>query len=137
MNAPDYPPDFLTFLESHTGNDAYEFDDVDWWVATKSELVADINIDGTEYMYSKQLAGYSNALAALSGGMSTEDDDGNAYPLARLAAGLAFATGDGEVLYFDPADGFSVWQFEHDGGEVTRLADSFTDWLQSADLETD
>jgi len=109
-----YPAEFLTFLESHAGEDAYEFEDIEWWVATQSELTASVNVDGSEYPYSQQLAGYSKAIESVSGSTSTKDDNGNDYPFTRLAAGLAFATGDGDVLYFDPADGLSVWQFEHD-----------------------
>lgn len=134
MTQPAYPAEFLAFLELHTGEDAYELDDIEWWVATKSELTTTVTIDGSEYPYGQQLAGYSKSLASLSGSTNTEDHKGNEYPLTRLAAGLAFATGDGDVLYFDPADGLSVWQFEHDGGEVTRIAQSFSDWLQSAEV---
>lgn len=137
VNQPAFPAEFLTFLESHAGKGAYEFDDIEWWVATKSELTTSVNIDGVEYPYAQQLAGYSKALASFTEAESTEDDEGNDYPLTRLAAGLAFATGDGDVLFFDPADGLAVWHFEHDGGEVARIAESFTDWLQSAEMESD
>ena len=130
-NLVAFPDQFLAFLKSHSGDEAYEFDDIEWWIATKAELTETVNIDGVEYPYFSQLAGYAKAIASATGAESTEDADGQDYPFSRLAAGLAFATGDGDVLYFDPADEFSVWQFEHDGGGVDRVADNFTDWLES------
>ena len=65
----------------------------------------------------------------------TTDADGNDFPFARLEAGLAIGAGDGDVLFLDPSDGYSVSCFYHDGGEVEQQGASFAEWLSSAQLE--
>ena len=65
------------------------------------------------------------------------DAEGQPFAFSRLEDGLAFATGDGDVLFFDPSDSLAVWCFHHDGGDVERLAGSFTDWLENAELVED
>lgn len=132
---PPLPDDYRTFLASHDGEQSYEFDDIDWWLATERELAEGVNIDGNDYAYIHQLQGFSKTLAEFTDGDATTDEEGNAFPLSRLAAGLAIGTGDGDVLFLDPADNYSVWCFHHDGGDVEKLAASFAEWLAEAQLD--
>jgi len=134
---PELPTEYRTFLESHTGKQPYEFEGVDWWLATSDKLLENVNIDGNEYPYIQQLRGYASTIAELFGGDATTDDDGNDFTFARLEAGLAFATGNGDVLFLDPSDGFSVWCFHHDGGDVENHAASFGDWISNVQLDDD
>lgn len=134
---PKLPSDYATFLESHSGKQPYEFDDVEWWLATSVELLENVNIDGEEYPYIHQLRGYANTMAEFVDGGATEDADGNDFEFARLEAGLAIGTGDGDVLFLDPSDGYSVWCFYHDGGDVEQQSASFADWLSGAELDDD
>ncbi|MFO1064077.1 MAG: hypothetical protein U0892_09455 [Pirellulales bacterium] len=49
-----------------------------------------------------------------------------------MAAGLAIGDNNGDVLFLDPGDSFSIWLWHCDGADVERLADSFDEWLESA-----
>ncbi len=53
-------------------------------------------------------------------------------PLDRVAAGFVFGEENGDYVYLDAADGNSVWIYYHDGGDVLRIADSFSDFLETA-----
>lgn len=132
---PQLPADYKSFLDSHTGKQPYEFGHVGWWLATSDKLSESVNIDGSDYMFIHQLQGYAGTIAELFGGDATTDADGNDFAFARLEAGLAIATGNGDVLFLDPSDNHSVWRFHHDGGDVEKQAASFGDWMSGARLD--
>ncbi len=134
---PELPAEYTAFLQSHAGDLPYEYDDVSWWFATSGALLDATNIDGTEYPYIHQLRGYTRAIAEFIEGDATVDEDENDFPFTRLEAGLTIATGDGDVLFLDPSDDYSVWCFHHDGGDVEKLAESFGEWLSDAELNRD
>jgi hypothetical protein len=136
-NLPELPDDFLVFLETHDETKPYDFQNVCWWVATRDKLLSSVNIDGEKYPYVYQMRGYTKTIAEFFGSDATADADGNDVALTRLADSLAFATGDGDVLFLLPSENFSVWLFHHDGGDVKQLADSFSSWLSAAELDTD
>lgn len=79
-----------------------------------------------------QLQAYANSVGEYVG-KETEDQDGEPYALEQLAAGLAIGDNNGDVIFLDPADAYSVWLFHHDGTDVERLADTFQEWLERAD----
>ncbi len=132
---PELPADYKSFLESNTGKQPYEFDDVGWWLATSDKLLENVSIDGNPYPFIHQLRGYASTIAEFFDGDATCDAEGNDFAFARLEAGLAIATGNGDVLFLDPAHGFSVWCFHHDGGDVEKQAASFGQWLSDAKLD--
>ncbi len=134
---PDLPDDYTGFLNTHSGKQPWDSKGVEWWLATSKELSKKVNIDGKQYPYINQLLGYTNTLKEMLGGDATTDEDGNEFSFSRLEAGLAFATGDGDVLFFDPSDNYSVWCFCHDGGDVERQSPAFGDWISSAELLED
>ena len=57
MALPDLPADFVAFLESHAGKQAYEFEGVEWWVATEKELSKTIDVDSHKMPYVNQPRG--------------------------------------------------------------------------------
>ena len=59
----------------------------------------------------------------------TSSNQGN-IPFSRLENGFVFAEENGDYLYFDPADNYTVWIYYHDGGDVLRIADSFEEFLE-------
>jgi len=52
--------------------------------------------------------------------------------LERTQFLVAIAEDDGDILYMDASDNFSVSVYMHDSGESKRLEDSFEDWLANA-----
>jgi len=52
-------------------------------------------------------------------------------PLSRIEKGLVIGDENGDYLYLDSSDNFSVWIYYHDGGDVLRVADSFGEFMNS------
>lgn len=130
---PKLPADYEKFLKTHDGETEYIFDDIDGWrFFTTEELTEVIRIDRTKVMNIHQLQAYANSVGEYVG-KETEDQDGEPYALEQLAAGLAIGDNNGDVVFLDPKDAYSVWLFHHDGTDVERLAVTFQEWLERAD----
>jgi len=54
----------------------------------------------------------------------------------RLNKSVAIATDEGDYLYFDVIDNFSLWAYWHDSGEVKKVSDSFDEWAASMVRDT-
>ena len=128
------PNEYLNFLSTHSGSQPYEYDHVTWWIATSNELHEQVNIDGKDFPFINQLRGYVSTLKGFFGEDFMPNEN---YSLSRLEEGIAIADGNGDVLFLDPKDNFSVWHFYHDGGDVERVSSSFSQWLEMAKLDTD
>lgn len=133
---PELPAEYKTFLESHSGMRPYTYNDVNsWWLATSDKLLEDVSIDGRKNPYVHQLRGYAATLEEVFDGDATTDANDKDYLFERLADGLAIGENNGDVLFLDSSDEFSVWLFHHDGGDVERLAESFPKWLSKATID--
>lgn len=55
--------------------------------------------------------------------------------LERAPFLVAVAEDEGDLLFMDASDGFSVWIYMHDSGESKRLEDGFEAWLANASLD--
>lgn len=51
--------------------------------------------------------------------------------LSRVESGFVIGDEDGDHLYLDPIDNYSVWIYYHDGGDVLRVADSFEEFMSN------
>ncbi|MCG7538713.1 SMI1/KNR4 family protein [Pseudoalteromonas sp. OF7H-1] len=52
--------------------------------------------------------------------------------IGRVANAFVIAEDDGDFLYLDPEDNFSVWVFYHDGCDVKKVSNSMAEWLKRA-----
>ena len=133
---PQLPSDYLEFLKTHSGENSYTYDDLDsWWLSTEKELLQTVNVDGKKRPSIYQLASVVESLKKHGEGDAVPDQDGEEFSLDRLAGGLAIGDNNGDTLFLDPSDGFSVWLFHHDGCDVERLAGSFGEWIREAELD--
>ena len=55
-------------------------------------------------------------------------------PISRVANGFVIAEENGDLLYLDPADNFSVWIFHHDSSDVKKVSNSIAGWLARATI---
>jgi len=60
----------------------------------------------------------------------TESNVGN-IKLERVESGFVIGSEDGDYLYLDSTDNHSVWIYYHDGGDVLRVAESFSDLVNA------
>jgi hypothetical protein len=134
---PDLPASYRNFLKQHDGETSYTIDDIHGWRFYKlEELTKLIRINREKVLTIHQLKAYVNAIREFHGD-ETEDQDGEPYALDRLAAGLAIGDNNGDVVFLDTEDGYSIWVWHHDGADVEKMADSFEQWLESATPDTD
>jgi hypothetical protein len=47
---------------------------------------------------------------------------------------VSIAEDNGDILYMDARDNFSVWIYLHDSGESKRLEDNFDAWMANASI---
>jgi hypothetical protein len=134
---PKLPTAYKAFLEQHNGDTYYLFNDIDGWrFDTVDELTEVIRVNRDKVQAFLQLSAYVSSIRKHIGD-ETEDQDGEPYSLDRLAAGLAIGDNNGDVVFLDPTDEYSVWIWYHDGADVERLADSFEQWLEMATISED
>lgn len=62
-------------------------------------------------------------------GMEEADSNVGEIKLDRVDAGLVIGSENGDYLYLDSEDGYSVWIYYPDGGDVLRIADSFQEFM--------
>jgi len=137
LELPSLPDDYLRFLETHDGSKSFTVDERDsWWLFTKDGLLKAVKIDRRKTVAISQLRCFTESLKDL-GADALEDQDENPFALDRLSNGLAIGINNGDVLFLDPSDDFSVWVYYLDGSDVERLADSFSDWLLASAFDDD
>lgn len=53
------------------------------------------------------------------------------FLLKRLDNVIVISQHDGDLLFIDPENAFSVWLWWHDGGDCQKLSNNIFDWLDS------
>ena len=51
-------------------------------------------------------------------------------PSDRVKNGFVFGEDNGDYLYFDPEEDYSIWVYHHDGGDVERISHNFKYFLK-------
>lgn len=129
------PQNYLNWLDS-IGEGAYvEYDDREWGITGREELLEPIPLNDDEAPYIEQAALYVKMLAEVIGETTTVDDEGNEIPYSRIGGWLTIAEDNEDLLCVDPEDDFSVWAFyPSEGGDVEKLSDSLDDFLEDAEI---
>ena len=81
----------------------------------------------------KQIELYLKCYQEFSNGNSVSSTSGN-IPITRVSDGFVIAEENGDFLYLDPQDNFSVWIFHHDSSDVVKVSNSISDWLACATI---
>jgi len=133
------PPAYLQFMEEHPNGltvafNAYEdenpdFDGRHWSLMGKAELTEawEMNGVGTARNF-ECLRLYVQLQKEYGQGDFTSSNTGE-VALTRVESGFVIGQENGDFLYLDRSDNYSVWIYYHDGGDVTRIADSFEKFI--------
>tara|TARA_B100001939_G_C16661124_1_gene496007 strand:+ start:95 stop:556 length:462 start_codon:yes stop_codon:yes gene_type:complete len=62
-------------------------------------------------------------------------DEKEVISFSRLEKAFCIGEENGDYLYLDVEDDYSVWIYFHDGGDVTKVATSFVAWLNKTSPE--
>jgi len=127
------PDDYLRFLKNKPEGDeltikeGVDFEEQDWEIWGEEELLESWEmVDVGTAMNFECLKLYVKVQREMGGVNWTESNAGN-IELERVESGFAIGSENGDYLYLDPTDNYSVWIYYHDGGDVLRVADSFSD----------
>ncbi len=130
---PDLPPEYLDWLSTLPGACYVVYRGREWDIATRARLTEVVRINRDRVPFHAQVA----AFVAMWRGHGYEAADGpgrKPFPYPRLAHGVVIGTSNGDPLFVDPGDGYSVWALRLDSarGEVERVAPSIGVWVEQA-----
>jgi hypothetical protein len=136
------PQEYLKLLSSLHEADEYCFneypeDDPDfegrcWCFLNEDDLIEEIDMRGVgKSAAHKQLELYIKCFSEFNDSQFLTSSDGQ-ISIERVQNGFVVAEDNGDLLYLDPRDDFSVWIFHHDGSDVMKVAHSIGDWQSRA-----
>jgi len=136
------PDVYREFVLSDGAGGYYLFAERRWFLAplpesdgvsddTPSALSSIVTISGKATPFTGVLELHAQTLSELVG-IYTNDANGNSYEVKRLSGGIAIGEAEGDILYLDRFDRFSVWCYYQNSGDVELLAETFETWLKTA-----
>jgi hypothetical protein len=125
----------LGLIGRYAMNDSASIVRITGFECGNEKMMQTVNFDGQKQPSIFQLQSVVSSLEKHGEGDAVEDQDGGEFSLDRLAGGLAIGDNNGDVMFLDPSDGFSVWLYHHDGFDVELLAGSFAEWIRDAELD--
>jgi proteasome lid subunit RPN8/RPN11 len=134
------PIAYLNFLRENPEGDEIAFDEYKeenshsenryWQIMSESVLLETWEMnDVGKAMNFECLKLYIQFQREYSGNEFTESNVGK-IDLNRVESGFVIGEENGDYLYIDSSDNYSVWIYYHDGGDVMRIANSFEDLLK-------
>ena len=100
------------------------------WSIDRLSEVLEMKGVGSEPMF-RALSLYTKVFSEFTSEDTTYSPDGD-IPIERVARGFVIGKENGDYLYLDSSDNFSVWIYYHDGGDVKRISVSFEAWLNES-----
>ncbi|WP_353961557.1 SMI1/KNR4 family protein [Pleionea litopenaei] len=105
-----------------------------WNISRRNELEEEIRIDRESVPSWQQLKAYSAMYKEINQQNATCDQDGNQFELSRLSDCIVIGEDNGEPLFCDPSDSYSIWCYYPDGGDVKYLSSSLDVFIAKAEL---
>ncbi|MCU8014199.1 SMI1/KNR4 family protein [Shewanella sp. SM74] len=135
----ELPSDYLEFVAGIDAGEDYcfnefpdEYPDFEGrcWAFFDEELLCEnIEMSGVGNAPAhRQLELYLKCYQEFSNSEFVHSSEGK-LPINRVANGFVVAEENGDLLYLDPEDNFSVWIFHHDGSDVKKVSNSMSEWL--------
>jgi hypothetical protein len=128
---PDYYFDWLDKLEEV---ECVKHSDKFWFISTIDELNEEVSIDKNKTPFWQQLKSCAAMYKELTQEKATVDQKGNQFPLERLSSCIVIGGDNGDPLFSDPSDGYSIWCYYLDGGDVEKLSDSIKSFIKESEI---
>ncbi len=130
------PKKYFSWLK--TVKNYIEYSDREFSISSSAVLEEEVNIDDMKTQHWQKLSSYINTYQEMTGENETYDDKGNTIPLERLRACVTIGDDDnGDPLFVDPSDDYSVWCYYHDGGDVEMISSSLDDFMAESKILDD
>lgn len=109
---------------------------VPWFFWGEARLFVLVHMEGARSRPAwQQLASFAEIDRNHRGRKAIPCGDGRTRAFAHLETSVAMAEDNGDILYLDVLDGFSVWVYLHASGEVKKIAESFGQWLEVSRMD--
>jgi hypothetical protein len=133
------PEDYLNFLRENPNGDEVAFNEYKdeypdfegrhWNIMGQAELLQSWEMNGVgKAMNFECLKLYIKVQKEYSQGDSTTSNVGM-IKLNRVESGFVIGDENGDYLFMDPMDNYSIWIYFHDGGDVLRISNSFKEFI--------
>ena len=129
------PPEYLDFLKENPigceiafnehKEEAPDFEGRYWSLMNETELVESWEMHGVGTAMNFECLKLYVQVQREHGSSEQTTSNVGKIELSRIESGFVIGHENGDWLYLDPADDYSVWIYYHDGGDVLRIADSF------------
>ena len=126
------PEQYLSQLNSLSEKEplTIQADDDEWRLFTKTELTEKVEMNGVGVAFQFEVLKLYIAMYREFAFDDFVESSQGRVNLDRIAQGFVFAEENGDYLYFDTADNYSVWIYHHDGGDIAKVASNFEDLLR-------
>ncbi len=136
----ELPNFYLKFLKENPNGDEIEFNDYKdefpdkegryWEIMGEKELLEEWEMFGVGKAQNYEcLKLYVKNQREFGGGFTSSNV--GKIDLDRVELGFVIGSENGDYLYLDSSDNFSVWVYYHDGGDVRKIANSFEKFINS------
>ncbi|MBW2960555.1 SMI1/KNR4 family protein [Mesonia aestuariivivens] len=134
----ELPSKYLKFLNDHPNGidiEHNEYDDTRYWnMMGKTELLKRWTMNGVgEAANYECLKLYTHIEGENLDELYIDSAFGR-VELKRVAKGFVIGHENGDYLYLDPESNFSVWIYYHDGGDITKISESFDLFLKTINI---
>jgi len=125
--------DYIDFLFIHDGKTEYKHAGRVWSLYTAESLLGEAQFDSIVNPLCRLLRSYKESLADIFVNNNTVDAKGKPFSLLNLHNALGIGEAGGDILFLHvERKTISVWCFHHEGGDVKKLATSFSAWLKKS-----
>jgi hypothetical protein len=131
---PNLPEEYLQWLDQLPELCYVKYKRREWDIARRERLDEVTRFNREQVPYYAQLTAYVKMWRAL-GHDSAEGPKKSRFSYDRLERCVVIGTDNGDPLFIDPTDEYSVWLLRHDSksGKAERIAPSLGDWVQKAE----
>lgn len=130
------PTYYYEWLDQLKESECVVYEERFWFISTRNELDKEVKIASLVTPSWKQLASLAEMYQNLSRVNYTLDQDGNHIPLAQLAKSIVIGDDNGDLLFVDPSNGYSVWCYYLDGGDVQSISSTLTKFINEVQIIT-
>ncbi|OSY87823.1 hypothetical protein WH52_10390 [Tenacibaculum holothuriorum] len=137
----ELPNVYIEFLRKNPNGDEIEFNEYKdeapddegryWNIMGENELLEEWEMIGVGKSANFEcLKLYVKTQKEFGAGQFTSSNVGK-VDLNRVESGFVIGDENGDYLYIDSSDNFSVWVYYHDGGDVRKIAASFGEFINN------
>jgi hypothetical protein len=132
-NPANLPEEYLQWLDQLPELCYVKYKRREWAIARREQLQEVIRLNRDRVPFYAQLTAYVKMWRGL-GHDSAQAPKRSRFPYDRLERCVVIGSDNGDPLFVDPGDKYSVWMLRHDSksGFVEQIAPSLGEWVQKA-----